>query len=52
MALMFDLAALGAIVVVLLLIGWGAVTAGVETRPGFNGETDRFPEHHNSWGSF
>jgi hypothetical protein len=52
MAAMFDLAALGAIVVVLLLVGWGAATAGAETRPGFSGETDRFPEHHNSWGSF
>ena len=52
MGSMVDLAALGAIVVVLLLIGWGAISAGAETRPGFNGETDRFPEHHNSWGAF
>ena len=52
MAAMFDPAVLGAIVVVVLLIGWGAITAGVESRPGFNGETDRFPEHHNSWGPF
>jgi hypothetical protein len=52
MALFFDLAVLGAIVAVLLLLGWGAVNAGTDTRPGFGEADERFPEHHNFGGSF
>jgi len=52
MALLFDLTVLGAIVAVLLLLGWGAVNAGTDTRPGFDEADERFPEHHKVGGSF
>ncbi len=50
MAVFSDLATLGAIVVVLLLLGWGAATAGADSRPGFGEDESRFPNHHNSVG--
>ena len=52
MVAFFDLGVLGAIVVVLLGLGLGAINAGVDTRDGFEERDERFPEHHNFGGSF
>jgi hypothetical protein len=51
MAALFDLGVLGAIVVVLLGLGLGAINAGADTRDGFEQRDERFPEHHNFGGS-
>jgi len=52
MVAFFDLGILGAIVVVLLGLGLGAINAGQDSRDGFDGRDERFPEHHNFGGSF
>ena len=50
MAALFDLAVLATVVVIFLLLGIGAVSAGADTRPGFGEDDNSFPEHHNSIG--
>jgi len=37
-------------VILFLLLGIGAVSAGADTRPGFGEDDNSFPEHHNSIG--
>lgn len=46
-AALFDLAVLATVVVIFLLLGIGAVSAGADTRPGFGEDDNSFPEHHN-----